>query len=357
MSGNRKKRLIGGTAMAAVLAVNAVSSAAATYEIDPAFGMESVEYIDEDIYNAEPVENEAVGWDNDFVYDEEIILQDVWENEAGPDEVPGIVPVQTEPDEVTGIVPIQTETDGNPEEADCEIQILDVTTVGDDEEGMPIPEEVPGTLDISEQMRKDWESAAASVVLTGYWAEDTAAIARVQVGYTPYGYGEDSTDFRWDTLLAEFCLDYAGVFWPDLPRPEEEQDWAELLAEKGLYEQEEKENIPVGALVFLDLDEDGRADRTGIVTKTEAGRLTAVCGNMEGAVGEYTVPTKDTALLGFCPVPENPAVPPVSVEPETSLEEETNEAGTEEGESETFLQEESTEETETETSADEETEL
>ena len=117
--------------------------------------------------------------------------------------------------------------------------------------------------------------------------------------------GEDSGAFCWNRLLAEFCLDYAEVSKEALPRPEEGQDWAELLESGDLFRRDE-EAIAAGTLVFLALDgQDGEGRLSvGIVTEIEEGVLTVVMADENGMVVSQSVARNDASFLGYCSVSE-----------------------------------------------------
>ena len=149
----------------------------------------------------------------------------------------------------------------------------------------------------------DWREAAKLPAPTGDRAEDMASAARALLGYSLRG--EDSGAFCWNRLLAEFCLDYAEVSEEALPRPEEGQDWAELLESADLFRRDE-EAIAAGTLVFLALDgQDGEGRLSvGIVTEIEEGVLTVVMADENGMVVSQSVARNDASFVGYCSVSE-----------------------------------------------------
>ena len=150
---------------------------------------------------------------------------------------------------------------------------------------------------------RNWREAAKLPAPTGDRAEDMASAARALLGYSLRG--EDSGAFCWNRLLAEFCLDYAEVSEEALPRPEEGQDWAELLESADLFRRDE-EAIAAGTLVFLALDgQDGEGRLSvGIVTEIEEGVLTVVMADENGMVVSQSVPRNDASFVGYCSVSE-----------------------------------------------------
>ena len=149
----------------------------------------------------------------------------------------------------------------------------------------------------------NWREAAKLPAPTGDRAEDMASAARALLGYSLRG--EDSGAFCWNRLLAEFCLDYAEVSEEALPRPEEGQDWAELLESADLFRRDE-EAIAAGTLVFLALDGQNGEGRlsVGIVTEIEEGVLTVVMADENGTVVSQSVARNDASFVGYCSVSE-----------------------------------------------------
>ena len=149
----------------------------------------------------------------------------------------------------------------------------------------------------------DWRKAAKLPAPTGDRAEDMVSAARALLGYSLRG--EESGAFCWNRLLAEFCLDYAEVSEEALPRPEEGQDWAELLESADLFRRDE-EAIAAGTLVFLALDGQNGEGRlsVGIVTELEEGVLTVVMAEKNGMVVSQSVARNDASFVGYCSVSE-----------------------------------------------------
>ncbi|MBP3479759.1 MAG: hypothetical protein J6K03_09840, partial [Oscillospiraceae bacterium] len=149
----------------------------------------------------------------------------------------------------------------------------------------------------------DWREAAKLPDPTGDRAEDMASAAKALLGYSLRG--EDSGAFCWNRLLAEFCLDYAEVSEEALPRPEEGQDWAELLEIADLFRRD-AEAIAAGTLVFLALDGQNGEGRlsVGIVTEIKEGVLTIVMADEDGTVVSQRVARNDASFVGYCSVSE-----------------------------------------------------
>ena len=188
-----------------------------------------------------------------------------------------------------------------------------------------------------------WAQSVSGVTLTEDWAEDAAAIAESQLGYseseknysvawdgvtkngyTRYGawYGEPYAD--WSALFAAFCLHYAGVPTETVPHAATCAEWISMLSARDLYTPA-KNGAPVrGDLLFLDLDADEAAEHVGIVTELADGKIKAIGGDFDGRVQLLTYPADDARILGFARLPENPdADTPDATAPETTVPETT----------------------------------
>lgn len=168
--------------------------------------------------------------------------------------------------------------------------------------------------------------------LSGIWADDLVAVAESQLGYkestanyevtedeevkgyTRYGewYGDPYGD--WNAMFVAFCLNYAKIPESAVPRTGDVQSWIEAMrdGDRG-YELSVKETdyTPMmGNLVLLDLNEDGKADRIGIVVEyKEAGLLTGekvrvIEGDSNDKVEYTTYDLEGKNILGFVSLQE-----------------------------------------------------
>lgn len=279
MAGYKNFRLIIGIVTALVLTFNAVILPAAALEAGSVNETGSVEYIEDDRSALEPAESEFAekeeNTQNDSVGAEEDTQGDKKEN----------IPQEGE---------FGQEADAPSENAE--------DAVGTNQE--EAQEDTLSDTDTRVKLWGDWREAAKLPAPTGDRAEDMASAARALLGYSLRG--EDSGAFCWNRLLAEFCLDYAEVSKEALPRPEEGQDWAELLKSADLFRRDE-EAIAAGTLVFLALDgQDGEGRLSvGIVTEIEEGVLTVVMADENGTVVSRSVPRNDASFVGYGLVEEN----------------------------------------------------
>ncbi|MBQ6999709.1 MAG: Cna B-type domain-containing protein [Oscillospiraceae bacterium] len=178
------------------------------------------------------------------------------------------------------------------------------------------------------ETESDWLESFASAALTEDWSENLLAIAQCQLGYaeskrnlsydeagnifgyTRYGAWYGQPYGRWDAMFVSFCLHYAGV--EGIPYGSDTAQWLEALTQEGLY-LPKAEYIPVsGDLVFLDRDYDEEADHVGIVSSVDSdtGMVTLIAGDWDHRVDWVEV--DETAILGYVPLPEEPAEEPES---------------------------------------------
>ena len=267
MAGYKNFRLIIVIVTTLALTFNAVILPAAALEAGSVNETGSVKYIEDDRSALEPAESE-------FAEKEENTQDDKKEN-----------------------IPQEGESG---QEADAPSENAGDAVSTNQEE---VREDICPDPDTRVKLWGDWREAAKLPAPTGDRAEDMASAARALLGYSLRG--EDSGAFCWNRLLAEFCLDYAEVSEEALPRPEEGQDWAELLESADLFRRDE-EAIAAGTLVFLALDgQDGEGRLSvGIVTEIEEGVLTVVMADENGMVVSQSVARNDASFVGYCSVSE-----------------------------------------------------
>lgn len=131
--------------------------------------------------------------------------------------------------------------------------------------------------------------ASLPLEMSGIWAEDVAAAAESQLGYTESIYNfkldDDGETHRgytrygawygneygeWNAMFAAFCLHYGGVSEDVFPVNGGAYSWTAVLTEAGLYKEADGLSPSAGDLVFFDRDKDGKADSVGILSKTES---------------------------------------------------------------------------------------
>lgn len=289
MAGYKNFRLIIGIVTALVLTFNAVILPAAALEAGSVNETGSVEYIEDDRSALEPAESEFAEKEENTQNDSVGAEEDTQDDSVGAEE-----DTQGDKEENT---PQEGESG---QEADAPSENAGDAADTNQEEAR---EDIRPDPDTRVKLWGDWREAAKLPAPTGDRAEDMASAARALLGYSLRG--EDSGAFCWNRLLAEFCLDYAEVSKEALPRPEEGQDWAELLKSGDLFRRDE-EAIAAGTLVFLALDgQDGEGRLSvGIVTEIEEGVLTVVMADENGMVVSQSVARNDASFLGYCSVSE-----------------------------------------------------
>ena len=170
-----------------------------------------------------------------------------------------------------------------------------------------------------------WEQTFGDVTLTGDWRLDALAIAQSQLGYaestknyvvaedgqtlmgyTRYGAWQGDPYGHWNAMFVSFCLHYGGA--ENIPMDKDCGSWAAALADAFLPAQSH-EAAP-GDLVFFDRDGDGTADRVAIVAEVTAGEegapsgITAIAGDVDGAVQQRSYAAEDPTILGYGSLPE-----------------------------------------------------
>lgn len=289
MAGYKNFRLIIGIVTALVLTFDAVILPAAALEAGSVNETGAVEYIEDDRSALEPAESEFAEKEENTQNDSVGAEEDTQDDSVGAEE-------DTQDDKKENI-PQEGESG---QETDAPSENAGDAASTNQEEAR---EDIRPDPDTPVKLWGDWREAAKLPAPTGDRAEDMASAARALLGYSLRG--EDSGAFCWNRLLAEFCLDYAEVSEEALPRPEEGQDWAELLESADLFRRDE-EAIAAGTLVFLALDgQDGEGRLSvGIVTEIEEGVLTVVMADENGMVVSQSVARNNASFVGYCSVSE-----------------------------------------------------
>lgn len=194
-------------------------------------------------------------------------------------------------------------------------------------EACPIPEHIHtencySNIDADLETEDDWEAIRDELSEGLSTPEALVSLANSQLGYeestlnfqvdaggvrrgiTRYGqwYGNPYGD--WSAMFVSFCLDYAGA--ESLPSNAGPESMRVEWEAEGLYRPAFYFHPEPGYLLFLDKDEDGRADAAAIVTQVEAGRLSAIEGDLDGRVAktEYSLTDEMVMGYGFIPQPE-----------------------------------------------------
>ncbi len=143
---------------------------------------------------------------------------------------------------------------------------------------------------------------AAGSSTSGRWAQNLLTMAESQVGYAEgsdgysyYGEYFGKPYEKWNTLFLNFCLDYAQVPQDMIPQEDTAAALARSLrkSDQALYMEADDYTPKPGDLVFLDMDEDGRIDRVGVVSMCEDGTLTVIEG--DAAYDSYETATASDA--------------------------------------------------------------
>lgn len=204
-----------------------------------------------------------------------------------------------------------------------------------------------------------WQRTVSSVALTGNWGADLAAIAQTQNGYTEstanYAVAEDGQTIHgytrygawandpyrdnWSAQFADFCLSYAGVPTSAVPQNSDCSAWN--------YTIPDGYTPKTGDLLLLDIDSNGSADHTGIVTSVSDSTLSAIVGDADKAVRNNTYNIGSETIKGYVSIPENPALATPTPEPTKEAEVTPEAQPTQEPEATPEVTEEPTQEPET----------
>ena len=164
---------------------------------------------------------------------------------------------------------------------------------------------------------EDWDVWAASVpALTGRVSEDIVLVAQAQLGnreselnfelaedgqtrngITRYGQWYGNPYGAWSNMFTSFCLRYAGLTSVPINSGAEKMqlEWEaqQLYRHAGGYE-------PVsGDIVFLDKNQNGTPESTGVVVKYFDFVLTVIEGDVENAVVQTEYRIDDPVILGY----------------------------------------------------------
>lgn len=169
----------------------------------------------------------------------------------------------------------------------------------------------------------EWEKTLPST-LSGIWADDLIAVAESQIGYresernyivdlggnrkgyTRYGQWYDSCYDKWDSMFVSWCLHYAEIDEETVPYGMNCQNMLTHMQEKNLYTASAGYTPLPGDIVFLDLNEDGTADHTGIVKSVTENSIKTIEGDSDDRVQKEEHGLADRAILGYCTLPQNP---------------------------------------------------
>ncbi len=171
----------------------------------------------------------------------------------------------------------------------------------------------------------DWENTLPA--LTGKRAADLILVAESQIGYresginyevvgtdtlkgyTRYGawYGQPYGD--WSGMFAAFCLNYAGIPQSIFPYDADCQQWADILAQRGMYAAAGSYTPKAGDIAFLDTDGTPGIERVGIIRDvSEEGAITTIEGDAQDTVqyGNYTLNSENVKGYGILSEEDTP---------------------------------------------------
>lgn len=152
----------------------------------------------------------------------------------------------------------------------------------------------------------DWE--ATLPIRTTDWSQNLVQIAQSQLGcreseqnfelandgrtrngITRYGqwYGNPYGD--WSAMFAAFCLRYAQVPQEAVPRSPGTDNMLRLAQDAQILSPSDSAQATAGDLLFLDTDDNEKADKIAIVTAVNEDEVIFICGDWENAVHQVTL--------------------------------------------------------------------
>ena len=161
----------------------------------------------------------------------------------------------------------------------------------------------------------DWEEMLKDVYLGNSPSQNVLAIANSQIryeesslnfkaddsgerfGYTRYGQWFGNPYGEWDTMFVSFCLRYAEVYTVPVSAGAESMkiQWEQM----GLYKEASFYLSAPGDVVFLDFNEDSRADATAIVAEVSETHITVIQGDVNNRVERVVYERTDLQIMGF----------------------------------------------------------
>lgn len=162
----------------------------------------------------------------------------------------------------------------------------------------------------------DWLSTIEDVEITNNIPENLIAVATTQVGYeesqqnfeldsdgnkngyTRYGEWYGNPYGKWNTMFVSFCLHYSNINNVDELKASGTEAMILAWQEKGVYEDDSSYVSERGDIVFLDVDSDGKADTTGIITSADSENLVVIMGDSNDGIEVKNI-KKGGNIIGY----------------------------------------------------------
>lgn len=168
-----------------------------------------------------------------------------------------------------------------------------------------------------------WERSLPHT-LNNDWAEDLVSVAKSQEGYkesernfvldedgitergySRYGAWYGNSYGEWNAMFVSFCLHYAGITKEAIPYASGVYAWTTSLSKIDLLKKDESYEAKTGDIIFFDSDEDGTADRAGIITDiSKDGKLSITEGDWENKVATNKIDNDEKTIFGFVSIAE-----------------------------------------------------
>ena len=167
------------------------------------------------------------------------------------------------------------------------------------------------------ESEKDWKSSISKAKITDDWANNIAQVAQTQLnykeskknfvwnengdklGYTRYGdwFGNRYAD--WNNMFVAFCFKFSNIPYDLIPYKLPVYKWIESMKTNDIFEAADDAKPQKGDIIFLDKDEDGKADSTAIVVEIKKSDIVAVEGNVDDEVKKVSYTLDDKKVSGF----------------------------------------------------------
>lgn len=165
---------------------------------------------------------------------------------------------------------------------------------------------------------KEYLKRAAAVQRTGDWVADLLAVAASQIGYheskidyhidadgkvqghTIYGSWYGASYSEWCAMFVSWSMNQAGIPSSAFPYEAGCQKMVNLLADIGVYEDDEDSYEPrPGDVVFINLDAEGDPDHVGIVERVSDEKIFTIEGNSGKKVQRKSYARDDGRIMGY----------------------------------------------------------
>ncbi len=163
----------------------------------------------------------------------------------------------------------------------------------------------------------DWEEDFVDVELSADLGANLIAIAQTQLGYeestknyqidaekekhgyTRYGEWYGSPYNKWSAIFVQFCLYYSGIDGDSLEYYAGIERLRSVWEESGILSTLDEHTPIPGDIIFIDDDNDEKADYAGIISEETSNEYTIIIGDYENRVCEITLEKSAGNIIGM----------------------------------------------------------